>query len=170
MERKRAIRQIGFVVLAVGVLPVAGKAGMWWTTGSLTLGSEVANSLADAVYSIITLGGPYPTTKLPDWEHPHGHERIESFISFFVVVDILAVGKMILWQSTSNILAETYGGDAETLGVVVLVVAVTVRYVLCRYYYLVGRGQNSPTLVATGVDNRSDILAAGVAFIGAAGG
>ncbi|RDZ63429.1 cation transporter [Haloferax sp. Atlit-12N] len=170
MERKRAIRRVGFVVLAANVLLVLGKGGVWWTTGSLALGSEAVNSLSDVVYSTIILGGLYLTTKPPDWEHPHGHERIEPFISLFVAVGIFAAGGAILWQSTSSILAGTYGGDAGMLGVVVLVVAAAAKYVLYRYCYSVGREQNSPALVAAGVDNRNDILTAGAALVGVVGG
>lgn len=118
MERKRAIRRVGFVVLAANVLLVAGKAGVWWTTGSLALGSEAVNSLADAVYSTIILGGLYLTTKPPDWEHPHGHERIEPFISLFVAVGIFAAGGRFSGRarpaSSRGLTAETRGRSASS--------------------------------------------------------
>ncbi|AFK20298.2 cation transporter [Haloferax mediterranei ATCC 33500] len=169
MERKRAIRRVGLVVLVANVLLVLGKGSVWWTTGSLALGSEAVNSLADTVYSAIIVGGLYLTTKPPDFEHPHGHERIEPFVSLFVAVGIFAAGGAILWQSTSSILTETYGGTAGVLGAAVLVAAALFKYFLYRYCYTVGREQNSPALVAAGLDNRNDILTAGAALVGVAG-
>ncbi|ELZ94037.1 cation efflux system protein [Haloferax mucosum ATCC BAA-1512] len=169
MERKRAIRRVGVVVLVANLLLALGKGGVWWTTGSLALGSEAVNSLADTVYSAIIVAGLYLTTKPPDFEHPHGHERIEPFVSLFVAVGIFAAGGAILWQSTSSILTQSYGGSAGLFGAGVLVAAAVFKYILYRYCSTVGREQNSPALVAAGLDNRNDILTAGAALVGVAG-
>lgn len=169
MERKQAIRRVGVVVLVANVLLVLGKGAVWWTTGSLAVGSEAVNSLADAVYSTIILAGLYLTTKPPDFEHPHGHERIEPFVSLFVAVGVFAAGGAILWQSTTSILDGTYGGTAGTLGVAILVAAGVFKYGLYRYCYDVGHEQNSPALVAAALDNRNDILTAAAALVGVVG-
>ncbi|KTG27810.1 cation diffusion facilitator family transporter [Haloferax profundi] len=169
MERKRAIRRVAVVVLVANVLLVLGKGAVWWTTGSMAVGSEAVNSLADVVYSTIILAGLYLTTKPPDFEHPHGHERIEPFVSLFVAVGIFAAGGAILWQSTSSILDQSYGGAAGTLGVLVLVAAGVFKYVLYRYCLNVGKESNSPALVAAALDNRNDILTAAAALVGVVG-
>ncbi|WP_416840854.1 cation diffusion facilitator family transporter [Haloferax sp. DFSO52] len=169
MERKQAIRRVGAVILVANVLLVLGKGAVWWTTGSLAVGSEAVNSLADAIYSTIILAGLYLTTKPPDFEHPHGHERIEPFVSLFVAVGVFAAGGAIFWQSITRILDGTFGGTAGTLGVVVLALAGVVKYGLYRYCYDVGRERNSPALVAAGLDNRNDILTAGAALVGVLG-
>ncbi|ELZ82348.1 cation efflux system protein [Haloferax elongans ATCC BAA-1513] len=169
MERKRAIRRVGVVVLVANLLLVLGKGAVWWSTGSLAVGSEAVNSLADTVYSTIILAGLYLTTKPPDFEHPHGHERIEPFVSLFVAVGVFAAGGAILWQSTTSILNDTYGGSAGTLGVLVLVAAAVFKYGLYRYCDRVGRERNSPALVAAGLDNRNDILTAAAALVGVLG-
>ncbi|KAB1193726.1 cation diffusion facilitator family transporter [Haloferax sp. MBLA0076] len=169
MERKRAIRRVAVVVLVANVLLVLGKGAVWWTTGSLAVGSEAVNSLADVIYSTIILAGLYLTTKPPDFEHPHGHERIEPFVSLFVAVGIFAAGGAILWQSTSSILDQSYGGAAGTLGVLVLVAAGVFKYVLYRYCLNVGKESNSPALVAAALDNRNDILTAAAALVGVVG-
>ncbi|SEL95489.1 cation diffusion facilitator family transporter [Haloferax larsenii] len=169
MERKRAIRRVGVVVLVANLLLVLGKGAVWWSTGSLAVGSEAVNSLADTVYSTIILAGLYLTTKPPDFEHPHGHERIEPFVSLFVAVGVFAAGGAILWQSTTSILNDTYGGSAGTFGVLVLVAAAVFKYGLYRYCDRVGRERNSPALVAAGLDNRNDILTAAAALVGVLG-
>ncbi|WP_396612077.1 cation diffusion facilitator family transporter [Haloferax sp. S1W] len=170
MERKRAIRRVGAVVLVANLLLVLGKGAVWWSTGSLAVGSEAVNSLADTVYSTIILAGLYLTTKPPDFEHPHGHERIEPFVSLFVAVGVFAAGGAILWQSTNSILTESYGGTAGILGVLVLVAAAVFKYGLYRYCDRVGRERNSPALIAAGLDNRNDILTAVAALVGVLGG
>ncbi|KAB1187948.1 MULTISPECIES: cation diffusion facilitator family transporter [Haloferax] len=169
MERKRAIRRVGVVVLVANAILVLGKGAVWWTTGSLAVGSEAVNSLADVIYSTIILAGLYLTTKPPDFEHPHGHERIEPFVSLFVAVGIFAAGGAILWQSTSSILNQSYGGAAGMLGVVVLVGAGVFKFALYRYCLDVGKTRNSPALVAAALDNRNDILTAAAALVGVLG-
>ena len=92
MNRRATVRRVGALVLAVNVLLVVAKGGVWWTTGSLAVGSEAVNSLADVAYSVVVVAGLYLTTRPPDFGHPHGHERIEPFVSLFVAVGVFAAG------------------------------------------------------------------------------
>jgi cation diffusion facilitator family transporter len=168
-DRSRVMRRVGFVILAVNVGLALAKAGVWWSTGSLAVGSEAVNSAADAVYSIIVLAGLYLTTQPPDFEHPHGHERIEPFVSLFVAVGVFAAGAGVLWNATTSVLDGTYGRTAGTAGVAVLVVSAVVKYGLYRYCLRIGERTHSPAIVATALDNRNDILTAGAALVGVLG-
>ena len=97
MSRSRALRRVALLVLGTNLLLVVLKGVVSLETGSLALGSEALNSLADAAYSLVIVGGLYLTTRPPDFEHPHGHERIEPFVSLFVAVGIFAAGIAVLW-------------------------------------------------------------------------
>ncbi|ADQ66568.1 cation diffusion facilitator family transporter [Halogeometricum borinquense DSM 11551] len=163
------MRRVGLVILAVNVGLALAKAGVWWTTGSLAVGSEAVNSASDAVYSVIVLAGLYLTTQPPDFEHPHGHERIEPFVSLFVAVGVFAAGAGVLWNASTSVLNGTYGGSAGVTGVAVLVVSGGVKYGLYRYCLRVGEQTHSPAIIATALDNRNDILTAGAALVGVLG-
>jgi cation diffusion facilitator family transporter len=169
MERKGAVRRVGAVVLAVNALLVLAKGGVWWTTGSLAVGSEAINSLADTAYSLIVLAGLYVTTQPPDFEHPHGHERIEPFVSLFVAVGVFGAGLAVLWQAATAVLSGQQGPAAGPLALGVLAFGGVAKYALYRYCLRVGRERHSPALVATALDNRNDILTAGAAFAGVLG-
>ena len=169
MERKTAVRRVGFVVLAVNVLLVVVKGGTWLATGSLAVQSEAVNSLADTVYSLVILAGLYLTTQPPDFEHPHGHERIEPFVSLFIAVGVFAAGGAVLWQSATTVLAGTYTGGGSLLAVGVLVFGAVSKYFLYRYCFSVGQERHSPAIVATALDNRNDILTATAALVGVVG-
>ncbi|MFC6726073.1 cation diffusion facilitator family transporter, partial [Halobium palmae] len=92
MDRGSTVRYVGLIVLGANLVLALAKGGVWYATGSLAVGSEAVNSLADSAYSVVVLGGLYLTTRPPDFEHPHGHERIEPFVSLFVAVGVFAAG------------------------------------------------------------------------------
>ncbi|WP_232687208.1 cation diffusion facilitator family transporter [Halobacterium zhouii] len=169
MDRKRAVRRVGVVVLAANLLLVAAKGVAWWLTGSLAVGSEAVNSIADVAYSLVVLGGLYLTTQPPDFEHPHGHERIEPFVSLVVAVGVLAAGAGVLWTATNAVLDGSYGRSTSLVAVVVLVGTAIGKYVLYRYCLGVAEDHRSPATRATALDNRNDILTASAALVGVLG-
>jgi cation diffusion facilitator family transporter len=169
MDRSDAVRRVGAVILVVNVSLVAAKGGVWFLTGSLAVGSEAVNSLADVVYSVVILAGLYLTTQPPDFEHPHGHERIEPFVSLVIALGVFAAGFAVLWQATSSVLTGNYGGAAGPLGLAVLGASAAVKFGLYRYCLRVGERYHSPALEATALDNRNDILTASAAFVGVVG-
>jgi cation diffusion facilitator family transporter len=169
MSRKAAIRRVGLVVLAVNLVLALAKGSVWGLTGSLAVGSEAINSLADSVYSIVVLAGLYLTTQPPDFEHPHGHERIEPFVSLVVALSVLAAGAGVLWQATTTVLSGSYSQPGGPVALAVLAASAVVKYLLYRYCLRVGRERHSPAVVATALDNRNDILTASAAFVGVVG-
>ncbi|QGA81862.1 cation diffusion facilitator family transporter [Halomicrobium sp. LC1Hm] len=169
MSRRDVLRRVGLVILGANLALVLLKAVVWTETGSLAVGSEAVNSLADTAYSLVIVAGLYLTTQPPDFEHPHGHERIEPFVSLFVAVGIFAAGGIILWQAASSLLSGDVGVSRGPAAVAVLVFSGVLKYALYRYCLSAGRDHNSPALVATALDNRNDILTAAAALVGVVG-
>ncbi len=169
MSRRTSLRRVGLLVLGVNAALFLAKAAVYTQTGSLAVGSEAVNSLADTVYSLVIVGGLYLTTRPPDFEHPHGHERIEPFVSLFVALGIFAAGGFVLWQSSSALLSGSIDVSRGPAAVVVLAISGVVKYLLYRYCLRAGREQNSPAVIATALDNRNDILTAGAALVGVVG-
>jgi cation diffusion facilitator family transporter len=169
MSRRSALRRVGLVVLAANAALALAKGAVYLETGSLAVGSEAVNSLADVAYSLIIVGGLYLTTKPPDFEHPHGHERIEPFVSLLVAVGIFVAGGAVLWQALLTLQTGNVEISRGPIAAGVLVAAGVVKYGLYRYCLAVARQYQSPALSATAVDNRNDILAAGAALVGVLG-
>ncbi len=169
MDRKAVVRRVGILVFVVNAGLVLIKGGAWYATGSLAVGSEAVNSVADSVYSLIVLAGLYLTTQPPDFEHPHGHERIEPFVSLFVAIGVFAAGGTVLWQAIRALLAGEYSATGP-IAAIALVVTAVAKFLLYRYSLEVGREHNSPAVIATAKDDRNDILTASAALIGVLGG
>lgn len=169
MSRRAAVRRVGVVILAVNLLLAAAKGAVWFQTGSLAVGSEAVNSLADSAYSVVILAGLYFTTRPPDFSHPHGHERIEPFVSLFVALGVFAAGAAVLWQATTSVLTGNVAATTAPAAVLVLVVTAVVKFGLYRYCLRVADTTGSPALTATALDNRTDVLTASAALVGVLG-
>ncbi|WEL21472.1 cation diffusion facilitator family transporter [Halorhabdus sp. BNX81] len=169
MTRRRTLRRVGLLLFGANLALFLSKGVVAVETGSLAVQSEAINSLADTVYSLVIVGGLYLTTRPPDFEHPHGHERIEPFVSLFVAAGIFLAGGAVIYQSGTALLA----GDIEPLrspaAVGILVLTIAAKLALYRYCLTVGRTWQSPALVATALDNRNDVLTAGAALVGVIG-
>jgi cation diffusion facilitator family transporter len=169
VDRAGRLRQVGLIVLVANLLLLASKAAVWHVSGSLAVGSEAANSLGDVATSLVILGGLYLTTQPPDFEHPHGHERIEPFVSLVTALGILGVGVVILANAIQALLSGSIAVSQGPWAVVVLVLGIGVKYALYRYCHRVGNQANSPALLATAADSRIDILATSAALLGVIG-
>ncbi len=169
MSRRRTLRRVGLLVLVANVALVVAKGGVYLGTGSLAVGSEAVNSLADSAYSLVIVAGLYLTTRPPDFEHPHGHERIEPFVSLFVALGIFAAGGAVLYQAATTLLSGSVTVTQGPSAAAVLVATAAVKYLLYRYCLCVSEDNNSPALAATALDNRNDILTAGAALVGVVG-
>ncbi|WP_415379214.1 cation diffusion facilitator family transporter [Halosimplex sp. TS25] len=168
-DRPRVLRKVGLLLLAVNLGLVALKGAAWLATGSLAVESEAVNSAADSVYSLVTVAGLYLTTRPPDFEHPHGHERIEPFVGLFVALGIFAAGGTVLYQSGMALLSGDVSVSRGPTAVAVLAVAAVTKYLLYRYVLAASERHNSPALTATALDNRNDILTASAAIVGVLG-
>ncbi|WP_373190006.1 cation diffusion facilitator family transporter [Halolamina sp.] len=168
MERKQVVRRVGLVVLAANAALALLKAGVWLETGSLALASEAVNSGADTLYSAVVVAGLYLTTRPPDFEHPHGHERIEPFVALFVALGVFSAGIAVMWTGATSLLEGSYQA-ASPLAAGVLGFGAAAKFGLYRYCLSVGEEHRSPALVATAKDNRTDVLTALAALVGASG-
>ncbi len=169
MSRTAAVRRVGLLVLAANVVLAAAKGWVWLNTGSLAVGSEALNSLVDAVYAAVVLGGLYLTTQPPDSEHPHGHERIEPFVALAIALAIFFTGGAVLWRSLVAITSGSVTATRSPLAIVVLAAAALCKYALYRYCLSAGRTHDSPALTATALDNRNDVLTVSAALFGVVG-
>lgn len=169
MPRRAAIRRIGILVLTANLVLFLAKGVVWWESRSLAVGSEAVNSLTDTAYSLVVLTGLYLTTQPPDPQHPHGHERIEPFVSLLIAVGIFAAGTLVLIQAIRTILGQAPPPRIGPAAVGVLVASALVKYGLYRYVHRIGETHRSPALIATALDNRNDVLTAIAALVGVLG-
>lgn len=169
MSRERTLRYLGVVILGGNLLLLVAKGLVFYQSGSLAVGSEAINSLADSGYSLLIVGGLYLTVRPPDFDHPHGHERIEPFVSLLVVLAIVAAGVVIMWGGINAIITGEITVATGPWAVAVLAASAAVKYLMYRYAIGVSERFHAPSAHAIAIDNRNDVLTAMAALVGVAG-
>lgn len=169
MSRQRTLRRLGLVILAGNAVLLAAKGLVWYETGSLAVGSEAINSLTDVAYSVLIVGGIHLSVRPPDFDHPHGHERIEPFVALAVIVGFVIAGMVVLWGAVDALLSGEVTVARGPWASAVLAGAAVTKYLLYRYSLGVADRLGAPSARAIALDNRNDILTAVAALVGVAG-
>lgn len=157
MERQDKIVRTSIIGIVVNLILVAFKATIGILVNSIAITLDAVNNLTDALSSIITIIGAKLAGRAPDKSHPYGYGRIEYFSSVIIAAIVLWAGITALMESWPKI----FNPDVTsytTVSLVIIAVAVVVKFVLGRYVKGVGEDINSQALVASGSDAFFDAI------------
>lgn len=157
MERQNKIIKTSIIGIVVNLILVAFKATVGILVNSIAITLDAVNNLTDALSSIITIIGTKLAGRAPDKDHPYGYGRIEYFSSVIIAVIVLWAGITALQESWPKI----FNPDPTsytTVSLVIIAVAVVVKFLLGRYVKNVGENINSQALVASGSDAFFDAI------------
>lgn len=151
MDRSKIIIKTSIKAIFVNICLVIFKAIVGVLTNSIAIILDAVNNLSDAVSSIITIVGAKLSNKAPDREHPYGHGRIEYIASVIIALIILLAGFTSLKESIEKIVVP---GDVNysAVSIVVVTVAIFVKFFLGRYVKNTGKKIESQSLIASGTD------------------
>ena len=157
MTRQQTIVKTSIIGIVVNLILVAFKATIGILVNSIAITLDAVNNLTDALSSIITIIGTKLAGKAPDKDHPYGYGRIEYFSSVIIAAIVLWAGITALMESWPKI----FNPDVTsytTVSLIIIAVAVIVKFVLGRYVKGVGERINSQALVASGSDAFFDAI------------
>lgn len=169
-DSKQSRLYIKAIIYAIGgnLLLAVIKGIVAWISGSSAVFSDAANSLSDALYSIIMGIGLYISQRPADETHPQGHSQFEPLVSLFIAAAMASAGIAAVWQSIQNFLGQT---EPTALGWTsfVMMIAIVVKYIM--YYLVSGIGKKvySPAIQASARDNLVDIISTTLALVGVLG-
>lgn len=168
-SRARAAR----LSLTVSIAVLGLKAAAWWTTGSVSLLSDTAESLVNVVAAVTLIAALRWAAQAPDLVHPYGHQKAEYLSSVFEAVLILVAAGGILVSALQRLVAPR---DLENVGVglVVAVVATILNGALGAYLLRIGGRTESAALAANGRHVLTDVwtsvgVLGGVVLVAATG-
>jgi len=146
-------------VKVAAAIIISANAG--WSFFPIALIADAINNTSDAFTSIVTLVSFKIAAKPGDKEHPFGHERVEyiasMIVSFFIIVVAVEIFKSSLEKVISSGIA-----DYDVLSVVILGLAIVLKFVQSHVNRSIGKIINSPALKATALDSLLDCLVTGV--------
>ena len=157
MEKNKKIVQTSILGIIVNIILVIFKATVGFIVNSIAIILDAVNNLSDALSSIITIIGTKLSEKAPDKKHPYGHGRIEYFTSIIIAILVLAAGVAALKESIEKVINPEIA-NYSVASLIIVTVAVVVKFFFGRYVKKTGEKLNSQSLVASGTDALMDSI------------
>ncbi len=154
----------GIVGIFFNFLLFIGKFLAGTITGSIAITADAFNNLSDAGSNVIALFGIRLASKKPDPEHPFGHGRMEYITGLIVSIAILLMG-FELGKSSFEKILHPEQVEMSTISLVLLAVAILVKFYMFVYNGLVAKKIDSVVLKATSKDSLSDMASTAVVLI-----
>ncbi len=157
MNRNAEIVKTSFIGIAVNVLLAGFKFVVGLVANSIAITLDAVNNLSDALSSVITIIGAKLASKRPDKQHPFGHGRVEYLSAAIIAVIVLYAGVTAMIESVKKIITPEIP-DYSTVTLVIVAVAVAVKFLLGGFFIGKGKKIASESLIMSGKDARLDSL------------
>ena len=165
-NRGKTIVRTSIIGILTNVLLVAFKATLGILVNSIALVLDAVNNLSDALSSVVTIIGEKLASKAPDKRHPMGYGRIEYISSMTISALVLYAGITSLVESVKKILNPSPASYTK-LSIIVIGIAVVIKFILGKYVKSQGKKINSTALIASGSDSLFDSILSLSVFISA---
>lgn len=166
MDREKQIVKLSIWGIVMNLVLVGFKATVGFFTNSISIILDAVNNFTDVLSSVVTIIGVKLAGKRPDRNHPFGHGRVEYFSAMIVAMVILITGAMAVKESIGKIIAPEEA-DYSVVSLIIIAVAVMVKFFFGQYIRRRGKELNSNSLVASGVDAISDAALSFSVLVGA---
>lgn len=156
-DRSRQIIRTSWIGIISNMLLACFKAVVGTLSNSIAIVMDAINNLSDALSSIITIIGTKLSQRPADRKHPFGYGRIEYFSAIIIAVIVLSAGITSLLESVKKII-NTSEPQYTASTLVVIAVAIIVKFVLGLYVKRKGEQLKSDALKASGSDALFDAI------------
>ena len=167
ISREKTIVRTSIIGIIANVLLAGFKAAVGLLSNSIAIILDAVNNISDAGSSVITIVGAKLAGREPDKKHPFGYGRIEYLSAMVISIIVLYAGITSLVESIKQIInPETPDYSAASL--IIIAVAVAVKFFLGRYVKSTGEKVNSDSLINSGEDARLDAVISASTLVAAA--
>lgn len=165
-NRGQVIVKTSIIGILTNVFLATFKLVLGLVVNSIALVLDAVNNLTDALSSVVTIIGEKLASKVPDKKHPMGYGRIEYISSLIIAALVLYAGITSLVECVKKIINPSQA-SYTSLSILIIGVAVVVKYLLGRYVKAKGVEVSSSALVASGSDSMFDSLLSFSVFVAA---
>jgi cation diffusion facilitator family transporter len=166
--REKIVRKVTWVGLWLNLFLAAIKfiAGIYGRSQALV--ADAIHSLTDLTTDIAVIAGSHYWSRPPDENHPYGHRRLETLVTVFIGVVLIAAGIGIGWKAISA-LQEKHSAPPGWIAVFAALASIVFKESIYRWTAFTGRRAKSPALVANAWHHRTDALSSIPVLIAVAG-
>ena len=165
-SRNKEIVKVSVYGIVANVVLAVFKAIVGIVSNSIAVTLDALNNLSDALASVITIVATVLSGKQPDKKHPMGYGRIEYLSGMIVAALVLYAGITAAVESVKKIM-HPKAAEYSIVSLVIIAVAVAVKFVMGKLISVKGKKLNSSALVATGADASFDSILSLSVFISA---
>ncbi len=137
------------IIAIVGVTLMLVKFVAWAMTSSVSILTDALESIVNVVAAFVGLYALYLSAKPRDRSHPYGHGKVELISSSVEGVMILVAGIVIIFEAVRSVMHPAELRQLD-LGLVLLIVAAAVNFLVGYIAINKGRRNRSMALVASG--------------------
>ena len=167
-ECERCVQGVGPINLWANVALTIFKFVFGLMCGSIALIGDAIHSLGDVAMSIVMMLCLYFSGKEPDEDHPFGHGKIEFIGASVIGFGMLIVAVLIVWFAVRAVMSGALEAP-DRIALLVAIISIAGNQLLHNYCLCAGQQVNSPVMIATAYENRSDVLSSMAALIGIGG-
>lgn len=168
IKNKKVRERYGYLGGVVGILVnlvlflIKIIAGL--LVNSIAVIADAFNNLSDVGASLVTIFGFKLSSKPADKEHPFGHGRIEYISGLIVAFLVILVGFEFIKSSFERI-KNPVPVEFSLLPFILLIISISFKVWLSRFYRGIGNKINSSALKASSVDSISDVISSSTVVI-----
>ena len=155
MNRDKIIIRTSIIGILANVFLAGFKAVIGVMSNSIAIVMDAVNNISDAASSVITIAGTKLAGKQADKKHPFGYGRIEYMSAMVISMLVLYAGITAFVESVKKIINPDTP-DYSATALIIVAVAVIVKFVLGRYVKHTGETVNSDSLINSGEDAKLD--------------
>ena len=168
VTREKIVRKVTWVGLWINLFLAAIKfsAGIYGRSQALV--ADAIHSLTDLTTDIAVIAGSHYWSLPPDENHPYGHRRLETLVTVFIGVVLIAAGIGIGWKAISA-LQEKHAAPPGWIAVFAALVSIGCKESIYRWTAITGRRVKSAALAANAWHHRTDAISSIPVLIAVAG-
>jgi cation diffusion facilitator family transporter len=164
-QTRRIYGRAAVVAVTGNLMLLVGKGAAAWISGSSAVYADAANSASDVVYSLLMGIGLWLALRPADARHPHGHRRIEPFVSL-VIGSMMALAGAQAARSAYRTWVEGAQAITSLWAYAALLGTALVKGGMYLLVKRLAQSAHSSTIAAAARDNLADVISSGMALVG----
>lgn len=169
IQRYETTKRVTIVNAVTNVLLATFKTVTGYLGHSHALLADGIHSFSDLISDGLVLVAAKVGGKMPDADHPYGHQRVETLAAMVIAILLLGVGGSVLYDAYQHIYYRQPAVIHGPLVIIAALLSIGGKEWLYRYTLKKGQETHSQLLITNAYHNRSDVWVSLLVVISAIG-